>query len=72
MATQTTDDSAGWILAKIASVWAAVGVTSWAEAASALAFFYTLCLLANWWWTKFWRPLLEKHGIINSTTDLMP
>jgi hypothetical protein len=57
-------DSTGWIIAKIASVWAAVGITSWAEAASALAFLYTLCLLGEFWLKRFIRPLLERYGLI--------
>lgn len=62
--SDNSGDSTGWIIAKIASVWAAVGITSWAEAASALAFLYTLCLLGEFWWKRFFRPLLERHGLI--------
>jgi hypothetical protein len=38
---------------KIASAWAAVGITSWADAASFVAFCYTLILIAEWAWKKF-------------------
>ena len=38
---------------KIASAWAAVGITSWADAASFVAFCYTMILIAEWAWKKF-------------------
>lgn len=66
------DESAGWIAAKISSAWLAVGITSWAEAASALAFLYTLCLLGDFWWKKFLRPFLEDRGILKSTKEPSP
>lgn len=38
---------------KLVSVWAAVGITSWADAASALAAIYTAVLLGEWVYKKF-------------------
>ncbi len=49
---------------KIGTAWAAVGVTSWAEAASALAFLYTLILIGEWIWKKFGRSIAERRGWI--------
>lgn len=46
-------------LAKIISVWAVFGITSWAEAASAAAFLYTLLLIGEWCWKKFLRDWLN-------------
>lgn len=48
--------------AKIGTAWAAVGITSWADAASALAFLYTLLLLCEWFWKKLARPFAERRG----------
>lgn len=48
--------------AKVSTAWAAVGITSWADAASALAFFYTLVLLIEWLWKKAVRPFCENRG----------
>lgn len=35
-----------------------------ATLASAFAAVYTLTLLMEWWWKKFWRPLLVKRGVV--------
>ena len=53
---QTSQEIAAPVL-KIASAWAAVGITSWADAASFVAFCYTMILIAEWLWkkTKAWR-----------------
>lgn len=48
--------------AKITTAWAAVGITSWADAASALAFLYTLILLTEWLWKRCLRPFCERQG----------
>ena len=48
--------------AKIGTAWAAVGITSWAEAASALAALYTLLLIAEWLWKRLGRPFCERRG----------
>lgn len=50
--------------AKVASVWTAVGISSWGDAASAIAFVYTALLASEWIWKKALRPFLEKHGIM--------
>lgn len=52
------------LLAKIASVWAAVGVTSWSEAASFVAFLYTLCLFSRWVWIHGIKPICVRRGWI--------
>jgi hypothetical protein len=45
---------------KIASAWAAVGITSWADAASFVAFCYTLILIIEWAWKKF-KATRKRH-----------
>ena len=49
-------------VAKVASVWALVGITSWADLAAALAAFYSLLLIAEWFWKKLARPFAERQG----------
>lgn len=48
--------------AKVVSVWTAVGITSWGDAASAMAFLYTALLALEWIWKKLARPFAEKRG----------
>lgn len=67
---------------KLASAWAAVGlakflsllhfigITSWAEGASALAALYTGLLVAEWFWKKFWRPVFVRFGWMTSKDRL--
>jgi hypothetical protein len=47
--------------------WAFFGVTSWTEAAAMSATIYSLILIAEWWWKKFWRPLFERLGWLKRT-----
>ena len=56
---------------KVVSAWAAVGISSWADVqamagaiAALLAAFYSLLLIGEWWWKKFWRPMAEDRGWI--------
>ena len=49
-------------LGKLASVWAAVGITSWADAAAAAAFCYSMLLISEWIWKKLLRGLFERRG----------
>jgi len=53
-------------VAKIFSAWALIGVTSWAEAASALAACYTALLIAEWLWKRVARPLFIRAGYITA------
>jgi hypothetical protein len=55
-------ESTPWLIAKVASVWAAVGVTSWSEAASFMAFLYTTWLMAAKFWKDILRPFCERRG----------
>lgn len=50
---------------KIASAWAAVAITSWADFAAMLAAFYTMLLIGEWCWKKFLRPFAEMRGWIS-------
>lgn len=47
---------------KVASVWGAVAITSWADFAAMLAAFYTMLLIAEWGWKKLLRPFAEGRG----------
>jgi hypothetical protein len=48
-----SDSTVGDPIIKLATVWAAVGITSWADAASALAAIYTCILIGEWVYKKF-------------------
>ena len=50
------------MVAKVGTVWAAVGITSWADAASAIAFLYTMILMMEWIWKRAIRPFAERRG----------
>lgn len=54
-----------------ASAVLALGVTSWtlqdwsalfSAAAGAAGFFYSLHLLVEWWWKKYWRAVFIRNG----------
>lgn len=40
---------------KVSTMWAAVGITSWAEAAQSAAAIYSLLLIADFVWKRFLR-----------------
>lgn len=48
--------------AKIGAIWATIGITSWAEAASFLAFLLSLAAVAEYLWKKAIRPLMVRYG----------
>lgn len=48
--------------AKVATAWAVVGITSWAEFASFLACVYSAILIFEWLWKRAIRPAMVKHG----------
>ena len=48
--------------AKIGVVWLSIGVTSWAEAASFLAFVLSALALIEYVWKKILRPCFAKRG----------
>lgn len=61
--------SVGAPATKIGSAWIAaglahVGIGSWGEAASAMAFIYTMALFVEFCWRKWTRPCLERRGIL--------
>jgi hypothetical protein len=49
-------------VAKVATVWAAVGITSWADAASFLAAIYTAMLICEWLWKRVFKPIAVREG----------
>lgn len=51
-------------VAKAISLWALIGVTSWAEAASFVAFVYSSVLLMEWLWKRIGRKLAVRYGLM--------
>lgn len=47
---------------KVVTVWGAIGITSWTDAAAAIAFLYSLVLLLEWFWKKVFRPMGISRG----------
>lgn len=50
--------------AKVVSLWAVIGITSWTEAAAFAGFVYSLLLIGEWLWKKLARPFAERRGWI--------
>lgn len=44
---------------------------SWSNIAAALAAIYTLSMLFEFWWKKFWRPFAERRGWIKPKNRLV-
>lgn len=44
--------------------WMYVNSIPWGTVASIVAVVYTCLLIAEWFWKKLWRPLLERKGWI--------
>jgi len=63
---QSTTDVIDSPLLKVATAWAAIGITSWADFASFLAAAYSMCLLAEWLWKKLIKPLAMRRGWIKN------
>lgn len=51
-------------LTKIGSVWAMVGITSWADFAAALAAIYSLLMIFDFCWKKFVRDWFVRFGLV--------
>lgn len=51
---------------KVVTAWTAIGITSWAEAASFAAFLYSMALLGEWVWKRIIRPMLISRGILSA------
>lgn len=49
---------------KAQSVFAELFTPTWPNIASMFAALYTLALLTEFFWKRFWRPLLERFGWI--------
>jgi hypothetical protein len=61
--TLTPDQKEGLVSgAKIGSVWAAWGVTSWADVAAFLAALYSLLLICEFAWKKAVKPFMKWKG----------
>lgn len=56
-------------LFKVTTVWVAVGITSWADAAAFAATVYTTLLCAEWVWKKFLRGIFLRKGWIKKGED---
>ena len=55
------DDPIHWAIAKLISVWMLIGITSWTQAASFVAFLYTSILIGEWCWKKIKRKRYGKN-----------
>jgi hypothetical protein len=59
--------------AKVVSLWAVIGITSWTQAAAFAGFVYSCLLIGEWIWKKAGRPFAERRGWVSSrqrgTTD---
>lgn len=51
---------------KVLSMWAAIGITSWAEFASFMAAMYTMFLMGEWLWKKIFRRVALRKGWIKN------
>lgn len=56
-------------VAKSVSLWVLIGISNWADAASFaaalagfMAAFYSVLLIGEWFWKKFWRPFFVARG----------
>ena len=45
-------------------MWAAIGITTWSEAAAFVGFLYSLVLLGEWCWKRFGRSMAERYGLV--------
>jgi uncharacterized membrane protein len=57
----THESTVGDPILKLVSAWAAVGITSWADFASFLAAIYSLILIGEWVYRKFFKSK-GNHG----------
>lgn len=63
------NNDVAWPVAKVVSLWAAIGVTSWTDFASFVAGLYSLALLAEWFWKKIGRTLAVRWGWIKDASQ---
>lgn len=56
------DDSVTVVGIKLATVWGAVGITSWSDLAAFLAALYSALLLGEWVWKHGIRRFCERRG----------
>lgn len=52
------------VVAKLGSVWASVGVSTWSDAASMFAAILSMLFILEWFWEKIIRPFLEDRGVM--------
>lgn len=55
-------------VAKVISLWAFIGITSWTEAAAFAGFLYSGLLIGEWLWKKAVRPFAERRGWVKART----
>jgi hypothetical protein len=51
---------------KLGTVWAAVGITTWADFAAFMAAIYSVLLVGEFAWKKMLRPFAEWRGWITT------
>jgi hypothetical protein len=54
-------------LEKVFSLWALIGVTSWAEFASFLGAIYSMLLISEWFWKRFLKDQFLVWGWLKAT-----
>lgn len=64
----TTDPISSPLL-KLASAWAAVGITSWSDFAAFVAAMYTLCLIGEFVWKKIIKPIAVREGWMTASVS---
>lgn len=37
-------------------------ISTWSDVANVVVVLYTLHLITDWWWKRFWRPFFERRG----------
>jgi len=63
----TTEQREGLVAsAKLGTVWAAVGITTWADFAAFMAAIYSVLLAGEFAWKKMLRPFAKWRGWIKS------
>lgn len=61
------DQKVAWPVAKVVSLWAMIGISTWQEAASFAAFIYSMCLIIEWFYKKIWRGVFVKIGWVKKS-----
>lgn len=67
MSTPTQETGQTFVNATMASalfILGKLGIHTWSDAANVAVTCYTLLLITDWFWKKFWRAFFERRGWI--------